>query len=156
FNLIMVGTQQSPNLLSKVWRAALNWWPLVGLFAACVLIVGFYFIENSSGKRDWEKCKRELEAKGEVLDWSAYIPPVLPDEHNIYRAPNMYSWFVRGASGNLGTRLSSGFSRQNQGMPHPVVVARVTIVSNLTESSAGDILLDYTPPMLTGLKIAGP
>jgi len=148
----MVGTQQAPNLLGKVWRAALNWWPLVGLFAACVLVVGFYFIENSTGKRDWEKCKRELEAKGEVLDWLAYIPPVLPDEQNIYRAPNMHSWFVRGASGNLSSRLSPGFSRQNQGVPHPVVVARVTVVSNLTENSDSDLLFDYTPPMLTSVK----
>src|SRR6185436_19613595 len=144
FNLIMVGTQQAPTLLSRVWRAALNWWPLVALFGVFVLVAGFYFVENSSGKREWEKCKRELEARGEVLDWLAFIPPVLPDEQNTFRAPNMHSWFVRGASGHLSSRLSAGFSRQNQGVPHPVVVAHVTVVSNLTETSAMDILLNYT------------
>ena len=153
--MIMVGTLQTPNLLSKVWKAALNWWPLVALFGVCVLVAGFYFVENSSGKREWEKCKRELEARGEVLDWLAYIPAAIPQEQNIFRAPNMHSWFVRGASGNLGSRLSPGFSRQNQGVPHPVVVARVTVVSNLAESAASDLLLDYTRPMLKSLKNIG-
>ena len=34
----------------------------------------FYAVENWRGKRAWEKCRRELEAKGEVLDWNALYP----------------------------------------------------------------------------------
>jgi hypothetical protein len=36
-----------------------------------------------------------LEAKGEVLDWNAYIPPPVPDEQNIFKAPKMAEWFVK-------------------------------------------------------------
>src|SRR6266404_2802790 len=126
----MAGTQQAPDTLKRLWKAAVNWWPLVALFAVCVLVAGFYFIENAGGKREWEKCKRELEGRGEVLDWLACIPSAIPEEQNIFRAPNMHGWFVRGAWGNLASRLSPGFSTQNQGVPHPVVVARVTVVSN--------------------------
>ena len=52
-------------------------------------------MENWRGKRAWEKCRRELEAKGEVLDWNAYIPAPVPDEQNIFKAPKMAEWFVK-------------------------------------------------------------
>ena len=66
---------------------------------ACVatLIGLFYAVEDWRGKRAWEKCRRELEAKGEVLDWNAYIPAPVPDDQNIYKAPKMTEWFVKGS-----------------------------------------------------------
>ena len=48
---------------------------LMGLAGLATLIAIFYTVENWRGKRAWEKCKRELEAKGAVLAWNAYIPP---------------------------------------------------------------------------------
>jgi hypothetical protein len=57
----------------------------------------FYAVENWRGKRAWEKCRRELEAKGEVLDWNAFIPAPVPDEQNIFKAPKMAEWFVKGS-----------------------------------------------------------
>jgi hypothetical protein len=59
-----------------------------------VLIALFYAEEDWRGKRAWENCKRELEARGEVLDWKAYIPPPVPDDQNFFKAPNMADWFV--------------------------------------------------------------
>jgi hypothetical protein len=35
-----------------------------------------------------------LTAKGENLDWAAYIPAVPPDEENIFKAPKITEWFV--------------------------------------------------------------
>ena len=37
-----------------------------------------------------------MEAKGAVLDWNAFIPPSVPDDQNIFKAPKMTQWFVRG------------------------------------------------------------
>lgn len=88
------------------------------LFCAAALITLtalFYAEEDWRGKRAWEKCKHELEAKGVDLNWDNYIPPAVPDEQNFFKAPKMQQWFVgRGtahndfiaASTNENTRLA--------------------------------------------------
>jgi hypothetical protein len=43
--------------------------------------------ENLRGKWAWKKCKRELEAQGEKLDWKEYIPPPVPDDQNFAMTP---------------------------------------------------------------------
>ena len=68
---------------------------LVAVAAVATLIAVLYAAENWRGRRAWEKCRRELEAKGEVLDWGAYIPAPVPDEQNFYKAPKMREWFVK-------------------------------------------------------------
>lgn len=43
--------------------------------------------EDWRGKRAWENYKRELEAKGEKLDWQAFVPPAVPNNQNFFCAP---------------------------------------------------------------------
>jgi hypothetical protein len=85
-------------LLWKFIRSLRSWRnlrrTLVGLGAFATLIALFYTVEDVRGKRAWTKCKHELEAKGMVLDWNAYIPPPVPDDQNIFKAPRMQEWFV--------------------------------------------------------------
>ena len=68
---------------------------LITLAILATLIAIFYAEEDWRGKRAWENCKRELEAKGAVLDWGKYIPPPVPDDQNFFEAPKMAEWFVR-------------------------------------------------------------
>ena len=68
---------------------------LFGLACLATLTGLFYAVENWRGKRAWEKCRRELEAKGAVIDWNAFIPGPVPDDQNIFKAPKMTEWFVR-------------------------------------------------------------
>jgi hypothetical protein len=68
---------------------------LIALAGVAILVSLFYAEEDWRGKRDWENCKHELEAKGEVLDWNAYIPAPVPDDSNFFKAPKMQNWFVR-------------------------------------------------------------
>ncbi len=80
------------------WRG--NLWQrtrrlLIAVSVLVTIAALFYAEENWRGRRAWERCKRELEAKGAVLDWSAYIPLPVPDEKNIFKAPKMTEWFVR-------------------------------------------------------------
>ncbi|HVU07676.1 MAG TPA: hypothetical protein VHG89_03940 [Verrucomicrobiae bacterium] len=75
---------------------------LIALAVLATLIAIFYTEEDWRGKRAWENCKRELEAKGEVLDWNKFIPPPVLDESNFFAAPKMQEWFV----GRGGTELS--------------------------------------------------
>jgi hypothetical protein len=81
------------------WRWLFTWRGmrriLVGIAILATLAAIFYTEEDWRGKHAWENCKRELEAKGEVLDWNAYIPPPVPDDQNFFKAPKMQEWFVR-------------------------------------------------------------
>ena len=57
---------------------------VVGLVTLLALVLA---IENYRGKRAWEACRAELEAKGEKLDWAALAPPPVPDDQNFYKTP---------------------------------------------------------------------
>ena len=59
---------------------------LVLLGALVTLTALFYLEEDWRGKRAWEQCKAELEAKGAVLEWDKYIPPPVPDDQNFFTA----------------------------------------------------------------------
>ena len=88
---------------------------------ACLvtLVALTYTVENWRGRRAWEKCRRDIEARGEVLDWHRLIPPPVPDEQNIFKAPKMTEWFVRDSWSNA---LSGGVAGSN-GSPQPFTVA---------------------------------
>ena len=114
---------------SRGWRIGRR--ALLAAAALATLIAVFYTAENWRGRRAWENRRRELEAKGEVLDWAAYIPPSVPDDQNFYKAPKMQEWFVREHFDILG--------RQQTNAPKPfalgarkdtdLVVAEVTVVA---------------------------
>ena len=90
-----------PTLLNRAFRRLFSkrMIPRYLFCLACLatLIGLFYAEEDWRGKRAWEKVRRELEVKGAVLDWNAYIPAPVPDEQNIFKAPKMTEWFVREA-----------------------------------------------------------
>jgi hypothetical protein len=75
---------------------------LLALAIFATLVAVFYAEEDWRGKRAWENCKRELEAKGEVLDWNKFIPPPVPDDQNFFKAPRMTEWFVKGLMNTNG------------------------------------------------------
>jgi hypothetical protein len=80
---------------------------LIALAILATLIAIFYTEEDWRGKRAWEKCKRELEAKGMVLDWEKFIPPSVPDDQNFFKAPKMTEWFVgRNRTNDLYLRMN--------------------------------------------------
>jgi hypothetical protein len=78
---------------SKLWRVIIA---LVGfVFLILFLVALFYAEEDWRGKRAWESCKQQLEAKGEALDWNAYVPAPVPDDQNFFKTLKMQEWFVR-------------------------------------------------------------
>jgi hypothetical protein len=80
-----------------------RWFFCVAAFATLIALL--YAEENWRGKRAWEKCKHDLEAQGETLDWDAYVPPPVPDDQNFFKAPKMTEWFVGRGSNELSGRL---------------------------------------------------
>jgi hypothetical protein len=73
------------------WRRQFGWHglrrALIGLMILITLIALAVTEENWRGKRDWENYRRNLEAKGEHLDWQAFVPPAVPDDQNLYTSP---------------------------------------------------------------------
>jgi hypothetical protein len=60
---------------------------LAFVLAALVTLAALLIAEeNYRGKRAWDACQRELEAKGEKWDWQALIPPAVPDNQNFAKA----------------------------------------------------------------------
>ena len=87
-------------------------WPrriLIILAGLVVLLAVFYIEEDWRGWHAWKNCKRELETKGVVLDWNAYIPPPVPDEQNFFTySTNIMLRFHRSqteAQGEAATQL---------------------------------------------------
>ncbi len=118
------------------WRNVRRW--LFVLICLATLIGLFYAVENWRGRRDWEQCRRGLEAKGAVLDWNAFIPAQVPDEQNIFKAPRMTEWFVRESWKETVSGAPSKSANTNAPFslaPHPakesgpVLVAEVDVVS---------------------------
>ena len=97
------------------------------------------------GQRVWESYRHELEAKGESFDWDALIPPSVPDSQNIFSAPMMSTWFVRGKIA-FTEDLSQRYNYTNA--TAATVVADVAIVPPGPHPDAGQgtILLQLDDP----------
>ena len=121
---------------SKLWRTI-----IIVLGVSFLLVAFFYAEEDLRGWMAWERCKHELAAKGEVLDWDKYIPPPVPDDQNFFKAPNMAEWFVRNNSPSAKqTSLSqhlaypSDLAKQTASNG-PVEAARIFIVPENNSSN---------------------
>ena len=79
----------NPSKFLQFWKSLLTWRSarrtLIAVALSATLLAAFYAEENWRGKRAWEKCKRELEAKGEGLNWDTLIPPPVPDADPLRR-----------------------------------------------------------------------
>src|ERR1041384_8383005 len=74
--------------------------------AFVTLVALFYAEENWRGGRAWEKCKHELEAKGEQLEWANYVPKAVPADQNMMAVPLVDAWFNRNTTNKAaGSRL---------------------------------------------------
>jgi energy-coupling factor transporter transmembrane protein EcfT len=64
---------------------------LFDLACFATLIALFYAEEGWRGKHDWEKFKRDWEAKGEKFDLKDFVPPPVPDDQNFALTPIMFT-----------------------------------------------------------------
>lgn len=139
---------QPKTSISKPDERLLRYLLAFGILLA-LLCLG-YFEENWRGKHAWARIKRELEAKGALIDWTNYIPATIPESQNFFDAPSMQSWFVGRGGNDLTARLTGtrdSFLAQHNGD----VVANVTIVQRdetFTPADA-DIILNYDSALET-------
>ena len=123
---------------------------LITLAVLATLIAILYAEEDWRGKRAWEKCKAELEAKGVVLDWDKFIPPPVPDDQNFFTAStNILLRFKKAGAGaeselatkNLWLRIdysTNCFAVFDTAKTGPLVVAEMAVEpSNVASAAAG-------------------
>ncbi|MGO8836670.1 MAG: hypothetical protein ACLQAH_02300 [Limisphaerales bacterium] len=146
---------------NRGWRMGRR--ALIGLAIFATLIAIFYTEEDWRGKRAWENCKRELEAKGMVLDWDKFIPPPLPDDQNFFKASKKIAFsFIH--SRNYGEadlyakqpRFKWDPYEKNNTFPvfdttnaGPIVVATITVISpgsGTLESTSNRLVLKFNDP----------
>src|SRR6266567_2104491 len=124
-------------------------WLLIGLGILVVLGASFYPLENWRGKRAWQRCQRDLRARGEVLDWAAFIPNPVPDEQNIFKVPKVSEWFVGRDTNEIVELLDAknlyDSVRRSDLSVKPVVVAEVRVINSDTNLNLWnvDALLQY-------------
>jgi len=73
--------------------------------ALLTLIASFCAVENWRGHRAWEKYRRDLKARGEQLDWAAYIPARVHDEQNFIKTPLLEAVGYRGRVNTNAVRV---------------------------------------------------
>jgi hypothetical protein len=56
---------------------------LFAIICLGTLVTLFYTFEDWRGKRAWRNYKRQLENKGEIVDWKGLVPPPVPDDQNL-------------------------------------------------------------------------
>ena len=66
---------------------------LIVLAWTVTIIALFYGEENWRGSHAWNQYRRELEARGEKVDFQEFIPKPVPDEQNFAATPMVQSWF---------------------------------------------------------------
>ena len=143
-------------MISSLFKWMISWRVMLRclfVLACLATLTGlFYTEEDWRGKRAWAKVRRELEAKGEVLDWNEFIPPSVPDDQNIFKAPKMTEWF---ASASYADAVASGQSKSGnvnapfsvspgQGAPGSLVVVAevdVNLLASLRRPGEADAVL---------------
>ena len=80
-----------PSLVARLGRML---WSRKTAYAVLFLFL-FYLIEGLHGWLVWSRAKARAEARGEKVDWSAFVPPPVPDEQNVFKHPFMRSGIVR-------------------------------------------------------------
>src|SRR2546426_8728246 len=124
-------------------------WLLIGLGILVISGASFYPLENWRGKGAWQRCQRELQARGEVLDWAAFIPDPVADEQNIFKVPKMSEWFVGRDTNEIVELLDAknlyDSVRRSDSSVKPVVVAEVRVINSETNLNLEnvDALLHY-------------
>jgi hypothetical protein len=159
--------EHTPALRHRMWAWVRRhpWWTAFGVFL--VLLGLMYPVENWRGRRAWERTKAELEAKGEVLDFAAFIKPKIPDEENVAMHPNVRGRFLRnhGGLGIIQPRFA-GLAGQPFMMAELKRLPREPVVPSTIAELAGasangeitDVVFNNIPlaPALSGLaELAG-
>jgi hypothetical protein len=88
-----------PGVIVSLFRrlsGARGMWRFLIVLAWTVTIIGLWYgEENWRGRRAWNQYREATEARGESLDFAAYIPKPVSDEQNFAATPFLKSFILR-------------------------------------------------------------
>lgn len=148
------GKPKAGNAISALTRrlrlpkSGLGWVILIVAILAG-LGISYYQEQNWRGKRAWKEFKTRREAKGALLDWEAFIPPVVPEDQNIFAAPKLAEWFA--GQGQNDLTLKAGGFHHYCDYKHLNVMAEVTVISPDDDVPPGkaDLVLNLNHPSVS-------
>src|SRR3954468_17321096 len=76
--------ETEPGSLSGWFR---SWRYFFWILALILLVVFFYAEENLRGRWSWKNYQRERQARGEIVDGSAFVPRLVADSENFATTP---------------------------------------------------------------------
>src|SRR5688572_23890251 len=89
----------SRSPIARFFRWLFSWRGLrrtLIVFAWTATIIALlYGFENWRGRRAWKKHEQQLLARGEQLDFQAFLPKPVSDDENFAATPFVQSWFIR-------------------------------------------------------------
>ncbi len=107
------GPARSRVFIRWLWRV---FWQKRTAYATALgvaLLALFYLVENWRGMRAWDQAKARLEARGEQVDWAAFVPKTrVPDDQNVFKHPFIQKYCInKGWNGNTNAlkMLDPGF-----------------------------------------------
>ena len=83
----------------------------------------FYAEEDWRGHRDWNRYRQATEARGESLEFRAYVPKPVPDEDNFAEAPIAKSW-IRSESDPIYSIFTNDFYARADDHVYPTNTAK--------------------------------
>lgn len=108
---------------------------LLAWVVTCVVL--FYVVEDWRGQRGWNRYSESLKARGEELDFKAYIPAAIPDADNFAATPEVQSWFVRTTITNAdGSNFSNHWNGDDFGRAQPLLSESNSFPRRLTDLAA--------------------
>jgi hypothetical protein len=144
-------TQSENRSEPHFWSWLLTKPVTLGLAGVIVLLTMFYIEEDLRGKLAWQRYQRQLQASGQALDWNEIVPPPIPDSENIFAAPKMKDWFVKGGSGN--PTMNMGFWQLTKFLREKgtATLAKVTVVPFDATNGVrdADVVLQFNPPVVS-------
>ena len=84
---------------------------LIGLAWLVTLIALFHAEEDWRGQHAWNRYRRTLEARGEQLDYKAFVPKPVPDDQNFAATPIIKSWFEKQGAAKTDQEWDDNYSR---------------------------------------------
>ena len=116
------------------------------VFAWLVTLIALYYgAANWRGRSGWNNYSNALTARGEQLDYQAYVPKPVPDSENFAANPEVQSWFVR------YTNAAGQGSFSNAWESDAFAAAGVMVASARTSSSPESSGAGAPIPRLTDL-----
>src|ERR1022692_1440733 len=99
------------------WRGLRRLLILLAWFVTLVAL--FHGEETWRGRRAWNQYRRELEAKGERLDYAALVPKPVPDDQNFAATPAIKFWFEKKSSYDSDSAWNDTYSRVAENVQFP-------------------------------------